>query len=137
MNKTNPIVKSSLRWLAWLCATPGLIILYLWLIRPFLLLVTEQAGPFVVTFSTTDLDLDGDTDPDAILVGKRRETLWWNNDQAVCQRAAQSIPCSENQDLTVGDFNGDGKEDIFVAEYDKASQVWFNVESGGFATFSP
>ena len=32
------------------------------------------------------------------------------------------------------DFNSDGWEDIFIAKYDKASQVWFNNGKGGFRT---
>ncbi len=79
-------------------------------------------------------DLDGDGDLDALVAGKRRGTLWWNDGQGRFTRAAQTIPCSEQQDLTIGDFNGDGRQDIFVARYDKQSIVWFNDGQGNFKT---
>ena len=79
-------------------------------------------------------DLDSDGDLDALVVGKRRAALWWNDGQGHFTQAGQSFPCSERQNLTTGDFNGDGWEDIFIAKYDKTSQVWFNNGKGGFRT---
>lgn len=79
-------------------------------------------------------DVDGDGDLDALVTGKRRAALWWNDGWANFTRQPQTIPCSGDQDLTVGDFNGDGRMDIFVATYDKASVVWFNDGLGSFRT---
>ena len=88
------------------------------------------AGPFHLTSSPTDLDGDGDLD--ALSAGKRRATLWWNDGQGRFKQADQSFPCSERQDLTTGDFDGDGQADIFIAGYDKSAEVWFNDGQGGF-----
>lgn len=79
-------------------------------------------------------DLDGDGDLDALVVGRRRAELWWNDGQGDFTSAGQSLPCSEKQDLTIGDFNADGRPDIFVVEYAGNSQVWFNDGQGGFTS---
>jgi len=102
-----------------------------------------QAGIFSASSNTISgsqtrsvllADLDSDGDLDALIVGKRRAALWWNNGQGQFARAAQSFPCSDRQDLTSGDFNDDGWVDIFIAKYDKTSQVWLNDGKGGFRT---
>jgi hypothetical protein len=79
-------------------------------------------------------DLDGDADLDALVAGNRRATLWWNDGEGRFTKASQSFHCSKRQNLTTGDFNGDGWQDIFIARYDKTSQVWFNNGKGGFRT---
>jgi len=86
------------------------------------------------THSVILADLDGDRDLDALVAGKRRATLWWNDGQGRFTQADQDFPISDRQDLTTGDFNNDGLEDIFIAEYDKSSQVWFNDGTGSFQT---
>jgi hypothetical protein len=100
-----------------------------------------QAGRFSVMDETISAgqtrrivlaDMDGDNDLDALIVEKRRAVLWRNDGQGSFTRAAQSFPCSDRENLTTGDFNGDGWIDIFVAKYDKSSQVWFNNGTGGF-----
>jgi hypothetical protein len=77
-------------------------------------------------------DLDGDGDLDALVVGKRQAALWWNDGQGQFTRAAQSFSCTENQNLTTGDFNNDGWVDIFIAQYDDNAKVWWNDGRGGF-----
>jgi hypothetical protein len=77
-------------------------------------------------------DLDGDGDADALVVGVRQAVLWWNDGQGRFSKGDSRFPVQVNQDLTVGDFNGDGHLDIFVAEYDKRARVWFNDGSGRF-----
>ena len=91
-----------------------------------------QSGDQIRNVVLADLDSDGD--PDALVSGKRRAALWWNDGQAHFTQASQNFPCSERQNLTTGDFNGDGWQDIFIATYDKTSQVWFNDGKGGFQT---
>lgn len=100
-----------------------------------------QAGRFTAsghdiagsqTRSVLLADLDGDGDLDALVAGKRRAGLWWNDGQGRFTRGTQSIPCSDRQDLTIGDFNGDGRPDIFVGRYNQSSQVWFNDGEGGW-----
>ena len=78
-------------------------------------------------------DLDGDGDLDALVVGRRKAEIWWNDGLARYTRAAQSIPCSSREDLATGDFNGDGSLDLFIAGYDASAQVWLNDGKGGFA----
>ena len=78
----------------------------------------------------SELDLAGSqtrcvrlADLDTLVAGKRRAVLWRNIEQGKFTRAAHNFPCSDRQDLAISDFNGDGQLDIFVAEYDKYSQV--------------
>jgi hypothetical protein len=79
-------------------------------------------------------DMDGDGDQDALLVGNQRGQLWWNSGNGSFTRSSLRIPFLDRQDFTVGDFNGDGSPDIFVAEYDKSARVWFNDGKGNFRT---
>ena len=90
----------------------------------------DVAGSQTRSVHLTDLDSDGDLD--AMVAGAWHADLWWNDGQGKFSRAAQSIPCSDREDVTVGDFNGDGRMDIFVARYDKDAQVWFNNGAGIF-----
>jgi hypothetical protein len=95
-------------------------------------IASDQLLPGIQTRRVCLGDLDGDGDLDALVAGKQRVALWWNDGYARFTRAAQRIPSSERQDLTIGDFNGDGRLDIFQARYDKSSTVWFNDGYGGF-----
>jgi hypothetical protein len=79
-------------------------------------------------------DLDGDGDLDALVAGKRQAALWWNDGQGQFTQAAQSFPCTEDQNLTTGDFNKDGWVDIFIAQYDDNARVWWNTGEGSFMT---
>ena len=81
-------------------------------------------------------DLDGDGDLDALVVGVKQVELWWNDGLGHFSCADQRIPAREDQDLTTGDFNNDGRVDIFVARYDKSAQVWWNDGKGGFSAGS-
>jgi hypothetical protein len=77
-------------------------------------------------------DLDGDGDLDALVAGIRRAILWLNDGQAAFTRSSQRFGYSKRYGLAVGDFNGDGRLDIFAAAYDDDFRVWFNQGNGIF-----
>ncbi len=79
-------------------------------------------------------DLDGDGDPDALVVGNQSADLWWNDGGGRFTQASRSFPAREDENLTVGDFNNDGRQDIFIAQYDQTARLWWNRGGG---TFSP
>jgi len=79
-------------------------------------------------------DLDGDGDLDALIAGRRQAAIWWNDGQAAFTRSSQRFRYSKRHGLAVGDFNGDGRPDIFAAAYSSDSRVWFNQGDGTFRT---
>ena len=83
-------------------------------------------------------DLDGDGDPDALIAGRRQAAIWWNDGQAAFTRSSQRFRYSRRHGLAIEDFNGDGRPDIFAAEYSRDYRVWFNQGDGTFrATRQP
>jgi hypothetical protein len=79
-------------------------------------------------------DLDGDGDLDALIAGRRQAAVWWNDGQAAFTRSSQRFHYSKRHGLAIGDFNGDGRPDIFAAEYSKDYRVWFNQGDETFRT---
>jgi len=82
-------------------------------------------------------DLDGDGDLDALVAGRQRAAIWWNDGQSAFARSGQRFRYSERHGLAVGDFNGDGQPDIFVAEYARNYRLWLNQGDGTFRRFTP
>jgi hypothetical protein len=82
-------------------------------------------------------DLDGDGDLDALLAGRQRAAIWWNDGQAAFARSGQRFRYSERHGLAVGDFNGDGRPDIFAAEYARNYRLWINQGDGTFRRLTP
>jgi len=100
-----------------------------------------QAGTFITALPTLDssqvravflADLDGDGDLDALLDERRRATIWWNEGLASFTESRQHFNYSKRYGLAVGDFNGDGRTDIFAAAYADNYHVWFNQGDGIF-----
>jgi hypothetical protein len=81
-------------------------------------------------------DLDEDGDLDALIGGRRLATIWWNDGQAVFTRDRQRFHYTKRHGLAIGDFNGDGRPDIFAAAYDTDYNVWFNQGDGIFQNTS-
>jgi hypothetical protein len=79
-------------------------------------------------------DLDGDGDLDALIAGLRQAALWWNDGQAAFTRSSQRFHYSNRHALAIEDFNGDGRPDVFAAEYSRDYRVWFNQGDGTFRT---
>ncbi len=77
-------------------------------------------------------DLDGDGDVDTLVGGRRQATIWWNDGQATFARSRQRFRVSKRHGLTVGDFDGDGRPDIFAGAYDDDYRLWVNRGHGTF-----
>jgi len=88
------------------------------------------SGDRIRSVSLADLDEDGDID--ALIGGRRQANIWWNNGQALFTRDRQLLHYSKRHGLAIGDFNGDGRLDIFAAAYDDDYRVWFNQGDGIF-----
>jgi hypothetical protein len=75
-------------------------------------------------------DLDADGDPDALVAGKERATIWWNDGQAGFRDSGQRLRYTERHGLAVGDFDGDGDLDVFSAAGDSEFHLWLNQGDG-------
>jgi hypothetical protein len=79
-------------------------------------------------------DLDGDGDMDTLIAECRQATVWWNDGLAAFSRSSQRFRYSRRHGLAVGDFDDDGRPDIFAAEYSSDLSVWLNQGDGTFRT---
>jgi len=77
-------------------------------------------------------DLDGDGDLDALIAGRRQAAVWWNDGQAAFTRSSQRFRYSNQHGLAIGDFNGDGRPDVFAAAYSRDYRLWLNQGDGTF-----
>ncbi len=81
-------------------------------------------------------DLDGDGDLDAFVAnggnGTGEANQVWLNDGTGVFNTAQSLSDFNSKEVALGDLDGDGDLDAFVASSDPASRVWFNDGDAGF-----
>ena len=100
------------------------------------------AGVFVETFSITGLgaalgrdvvlgDLNGDTDPDALIVGAVSSEVRLNDGSGNLIAANALLAGFDGRDAALDDFDADGDLDAFIV-YGGADAVWLNDGSGSF-----
>ena len=78
------------------------------------------------------VDLDGDGDLDALLAGLRKASVWWNDGQGEFSNSSVQFRYKEDSGLAVGDFDGDGDQDVFAGNNNGYYRIWFNNGSGNF-----
>ena len=91
-------------------------------------------------------DLDGDGDLDAFVVNgvpeagpAEADTVWLNNGSGVFSNSGQSLGRASGLDVALGDLDGDGDLDAFVANGDptrmrgEPNEIWLNNGSGVFS----
>jgi hypothetical protein len=75
-------------------------------------------------------DLDGDGDPDALVAGRTRAAVWWNDGQGGFRDSGQRLRYNERHGPAIGDFNGDGYPDVYSSAYDIGFHLWLNQGDG-------
>jgi len=81
-------------------------------------------------------DLDGDGDLDALVAngfrseGSQPTRLLWNDGSGQFADSGQELNPTKGADLAVGDLDGDGDLDVFVANMDLPDEVWLNDGTG-------
>jgi hypothetical protein len=83
-------------------------------------------------------DVDGDGDFDAFVANSQYEAaepdrIWLNDGSGSFADSGQRLGSSTSQTVRLGDVDGDGDLDAFVANRTSSNNVWLNDGSGGFS----
>jgi hypothetical protein len=80
-------------------------------------------------------DFNQDGHADALVGGEQRAEIWWNDGQGSFKPSGQRFDYTERHGLSVGDFNGDSRPDIFAAAYGQTQtySLWLNQGEGTFS----
>ena len=82
-------------------------------------------------------DLDGDGDLDAFVANDgspatKGNKVWTNDGSGTFTDSGQSLGSTSSQNVALGDLDGDGDIDAFVATANAGNEVWTNDGSGTF-----
>jgi hypothetical protein len=58
--------------------------------------------------------------------------VWWNEGQGGFRRSVWSFRYGNRHALAIGDFDGDGRPDVFAGAYSEAHRAWLNMGNGLF-----
>lgn len=78
-------------------------------------------------------DLDGDEDLDALIARIWGAEIWWNDGEGQFHRSDKRFKYKEDTGIAVGDFDGDGDQDLFAGSNEKIYRAWWNDGQGVFS----
>ena len=80
-------------------------------------------------------DLDEDEDLDALIARIWEAELWWNDGRGQFDRSDVRMEYREDTGVAVGDFDGDGDQDIFTGNNGEVYRLWWNDGNRVFRSF--